>query len=241
VSAWHIRRPHLLREEIRGAGNTTRFRVRTTGFNDRGARVDVATDSLGRITRAVVRGQIWDSIAGRGLADAVVYLEGLGDSIVTDSAGRFELAVADSGTRILAVRHRRAGLLGRAARLPVQLAPRDTATADFSVPSLQAFARTLCGTTWMYSGLAGILLSADSLPLAGLEARISWTPADGGRREERARSGERGVFAVCGDLPTRRELVLRIFDGKRPLTENPVQLPGDGVVWVEVRMPQGAA
>lgn len=240
VSAWHIRRPHLLREEIRGAGNTTRFRVRTTGFNDRGARVEVATDSLGRITRAVVRGQIWDSIAGRGLADAVVYLEGLADSIVTDSAGRFELAVADSGERIVAVRHRRAGLLGRPARRTVLLAPRDTAIADFSVPSLQTFARTLCGTTWMYSGLAGILTSSDSLPVPGLEARITWTTPAGQHREERALSGERGVFAICGDLPPHRELMLRIFDGKRPLTENPVQLSGDGVVWVEVRMPAGA-
>ena len=240
VSAWHIRRPHLLRDEIRGAGNTTRVRVRTTGFNDRGARVDVAADSLGRITRAVVRGQAWDSIAGRGLADAVVYLEGLADSIVTDSAGRFEFAVADSGDRILAIRHRRAGLLGRPARIAVRLAPRDTAIAEFSVPSLQTFARTLCGTTWMYSGLAGILTSADSLPVPGLTARISWTTPAGERREELARSGDRGVFAICGDLPPHRELILRIFDGKRPLTENPVRLAGAGVVWIELRMPEDA-
>lgn len=169
----------------------------------------------------------------------MVYLEGLADSIVTDSGGRFELAVADSGERIVAVRHRRAGLLGRPARRAVLLAPRDTTIADFSVPSLQTFARTLCGTTWMYSGLAGILTSADSLPVPGLEARVTWTTPAGQRREERALSGERGVFAICGDLPPHRELMLRIFDGKRPLTENPVQLSGDGVVWVEVRMPAG--
>jgi hypothetical protein len=122
----------------------------------------------------------------------------------------------------------------------VQLAPRDTAIADFSVPSLQTFARTLCGTTWMYSGLAGILTSSDSLPVPGLEARISWTTPAGERREERALSGERGVFAICGDLPPHRELTLRIFDGKRPLSENPVRLSGAGVVWIELRVPEDA-
>ena len=92
----------------------------------------------------------------------------------------------------------------------------------------------------MYSGLAGILTSPDSLPLTGLGARISWTTPAGERREERAISGERGVFAICGDLPAHRELMLRIFDGRRTLTENPVRLSGDGVVWIELRMPDDA-
>jgi hypothetical protein len=237
VSSWHIRRPQLLREEFRGAGNTTQLRVRVTGYNDRGARVEIATDSLGRITRAIVRGRIYDSIAGKGLEDAIVYVEGIGDSIVTDTAGRFELAVAASGLRVVATRHRRVGLLGRPASLRVLLTPGDTTQADFSVPSLQTFARTLCGTTWMYSGLAGIIITADSAPAPGLEVRISWKAPTGERRDESAESGERGVFAMCGDLPPHRTLPLRVYDGKRPLMEYPVRLTGNGLLWVELRLP----
>jgi len=236
VSSWHIRRPQLLREEFLGAGNTTRVRTRVTGYNDRGARVEIASDSLGRITRAILRGRIYDSIAGKGLADAIVYVEGLGDSIVTDTAGRYELAVAASGSRVVAARHRRVGLLDRPSSRSVTLTLGDTALVDFSVPSLPTVAQTLCGPAWRLSGLAGILFSADSTPATGFDIRIAWRAPTGERREETAQTGQRGIFAICGELPPDRTLPLRVYAGKQPLMEFPVRLSGSGTVWAELRM-----
>jgi len=236
VSSWHIRRPQLLREEFLGAGNTTRIRTKVTGYNDRGAKVEIASDSLGRSTRAIIRGRIFDSIAGNGLQDAVVFVEGLGDSIVTDTGGRYEFAVEASGSHVVAARHRRIGLLGRPSSTRVTLTPGDTAQADFSVPSRPAVAQALCGPVWMISALAGILISPDSTPAIGFDLRIAWRTPTGERREEAAQSGERGIFAFCGDLPPDRSLQLRIYAGRHPLMEFPVRVAGIGLAWGELRM-----
>jgi hypothetical protein len=225
-----------LREEFLGAGNTTRIRTRVTGYNDRGARVEIASDSLGRITRSIIRGRIYDSIAGKGLENAIVYIEGLADSIVTDSAGRYEFAVAASGLRIVAARHRRVGLLGMPSSRTVMLTPGDTTLVDFSVPSLSTVTRTLCGPTWMISGLAGILFGPDSTPAIGYDIRIPWRAPTGERREETAQTGARGIFAVCGELPSNHTLRLRVYAGKQPLMEFPVQLSGNGPLWAELRL-----
>ena len=236
VSSWHIRRPQLLREEIIGGGNTSRFRTRVTGYHDRGAIVEIAADSLGRATRAIVFGEIYDSIAGKGLENAIVYIEGLPDSILTDTAGHYELAVAASGTYVVAVRHRRIGLLGRPGSRTVVLTPGDTAMVDFSVPAPASVAQALCGPGWMVAGLVGILLSADSTPAIGFDIRIPWREPDGARREEIAQTGARGLFAVCGELPPARNLPLRVYAGKQALMEFPLRLTGNSLLWAELAM-----
>lgn len=236
VNSWHIRRPQLLREEIIGAGNTSRFRTRVTGYHDRGATVEVAADSQGRATRAIVFGAIYDSIAGKGLENAIVYIEGLPDSIVTDTAGRYELAVAASGLHVVAARHRRVGLLGHPESRAVVLTPGDTTLVDFSVPAPASVAQALCGPGWMVAGLAGILLSADSTPAIGFDVRIPWRESTGERREATAQTGARGLFAVCGELPVDRVLALRVFAGKQALMEFPLRLTGSGLLWAELTM-----
>jgi hypothetical protein len=244
VSSWHIRRPQLLREEIVGAGNTSRFRVKAVAYHERGARVEMAEDSAGRPTRAVVFGEIWDSIAGKGLENAIVYIEGQTDSIATDSAGRYQLVVAATGPQMVAARHRRVGLLALPSKREVTLFPGDTAVVDFTVPSLPTVARALCGPGWMLSGLAGILFSADTTPAIGFDLRTAWRTPTGGRQQETAQSGARGIFAFCGELPSDQELRLRVYAGKRPLMDFPVRVPPNGTLWVELRMvdeakPQG--
>ena len=240
VSSWHIRRPQLLREEIVGAGNTSRIKVKPVAYHERGARVELAEDSAGRPTRAVVFGRIWDSIAGKGLENAIVFIEGEADSIATDSAGRYQLVVAVSGPRMVAARHRRVGLLGLPSKREVTLSPGDTALADFIVPSLPTMARALCGPGWMLSGLAGILFSADTTPAMGFDLRIAWRTLTGERRQETAQSGARGLFAFCAELPSDQALLMRVYVGKRPLMDSPVRVPRNGALWVELRMADDA-
>jgi len=236
VDAWRIRRPQLVREEVLGADRSPRPRLRATGYNDRGATVEIAADSLGRITRSILLGRIYDSIADRGLENAIVYVEGIADSIVTDTEGRFEFAMIASGSHVVAVRHRRVGLLGRPSGMSVTLTPGDTTVIDFAVPSFEAFGRTLCGATWKNSVLAGILIAADSTPVSGVDLRLTWQASTGERRETRARSGERGDFALCGDLSPNLALWLRVSDGKRLLLERPVLLSEHGVLWLEIHL-----
>src|SRR4029453_19067534 len=87
VDAWRIRRPQLQREEVLGADRSRRLQLRATGYNDRGATVEIAADSLGRITRSILLGQVFDSTVGRGIENAIVYVEGIADSLVTDPEG----------------------------------------------------------------------------------------------------------------------------------------------------------
>jgi hypothetical protein len=237
VDAWRIRRPQLVREEVMGADRSPRPRLRATGYNDRGATVEIAADSLGRITRSILLGRVYDSIADRGLENAVVYVEGIADSIVTDSDGRFEFAMTASGSHVVAVRHRRVGLLGRPTGTSVTLTPGDTTVVDFAVPSFEAFGRTLCGAAGKHALVAGIITAADSTPVSGVDLRLTWKASTGERREARARSGARGDFALCGDFSRNLALLLHVSDGKRLLMERPVLLSERGVLWLEIQVP----
>ena len=106
VSYWYIRMPRLVTNEVyvkHRSGELTRL----AGYVDRGGRAEIATDSLGRIDRALVVGSVYDSLAGRGLAGAVVEVPGTGESIVSDDSGHFALAVAASGDQTVVARHPR--------------------------------------------------------------------------------------------------------------------------------------
>ena len=60
---------------------------------------------------SLVTGQVLDSLLGGPLVGASVSLDGEPDTVSTDAAGRFTLAVHGSGPRLLRVRHDRLGVV----------------------------------------------------------------------------------------------------------------------------------
>jgi hypothetical protein len=237
ISYWHIRMPRLDSAEVRGTGNTHQTIIRLTGYQDHGGRAEVAVDSLGIVDRALVTGQVYDSSTGRGLEGAVLSVRGYRDSVLSDSAGRFVLAVRASGDQTVTATHAKLGLLGEATSHAVLLSLGDSTAVQFAVPPLAAFVKKLCGSTPSgQSGLVGIKWGANGQPAEGLGVRLKWRTASGGTKEERSRDGPRGLYAVC-DLPADRPLPAQLLEGIQPVMEQSVRLEYGKFSWVDLRAP----
>jgi hypothetical protein len=216
VSEWHIRSPW-------GLGRT----------GEQGARVAIAGDSL-RITRAIVAGMVWDSTEGRGLADATVWIEGIPDSIITDFAGGFELAVEDTGARPVRVRHWKFDALGGPPSQAVTLAWGDTARVSF-VAGAPSEAPPFCSSPGE-AGLLAQLTHYDGRPGIGHHVEGSWDAADGNHKEL-VEVQANGLFAFCWRERPRGDLTIRVLRGTRDIVRHAIRPGAAGFKWVEVRIP----
>ena len=232
VNDWHIR---SARFEMTEATVSGRRESRLAGYRDRGARVDLAADSLGRITRSILAGQVWDSIAGRGLFDATVFVEGAPDSIITDPDGRFSMAVPDTGTRVIGARHWRLELLDGIPGKVAELRWGDTARAEFGVPSLATLAGELCVRPEDRAGIIGVIFRSDSTPAAGLDIQGRWDAADG-NHAELVQTRANGLFALCWRSQPVAGVQLRFRTRFRELGRHMVRTR-PGFQWVEIAIP----
>jgi hypothetical protein len=186
------------------------------------------------VDRAVIVGQVYDSVAGGGLAKAFVGVPGTSDSVMTDSEGRFELAVEASGDQTVTASHPKLGLVRGPTSKPVLLSLGDTTVVQFAVPPLTVFVHELCGARRRRSGVVGIAWGADGKPAANLEAVVNWRTPNGGARSERARISPKGLYALC-DLPPDRTLPVWLEDRGYNLLEKPVRLEWAEYRWLDLR------
>ena len=237
VSYWFVRTPALEALEVRGAGNVLRSAARLTGYLELGGRAEIAADSLGSVDRALLMGIVFDSIAGAGLAGAVVRVRGYPDSIVTDGTGQFQLAVQASGDQVVVVSHSKETLIHGGARRPALLSLGDTTRVEFAVASLGALVRMLCGKMPRgRSGIVGMAWEGNGKLADGLGVRISWIASSGGVRVENRSIERDGLFSFC-DLPPDRTLPIQLIDRMRAFREVPVKLEWGEFRFVELRPP----
>jgi hypothetical protein len=238
VSYWHVRAPDQV---VRlGRVSTGRWHPlpRLAGYRDRGGRAELAVDTLGRVNRALLMGEVHDSMASAGLADVIVQVSGVPDSVLTDAAGRFVLAVAASGDQMVTVRHPRLGHLGSPTSLSVLLSVGDTSKVDFVNWSLTTVVRQLCGPAARgHSGVVGVALGQRGEPVEGLKLWMKWRiMAGSGTREELRTTGPRGIFAFC-DLPAGRTLWIRTRDQVRgAVWWTSVTIPAATFQWLELKL-----
>lgn len=233
---WHVRTPWLEESEMRGTGNVRHQVARLVGYLDRGGRVAPAADSTGIVNRAIVTGRVVDSTRDAGLAGAVVKVEGSADSVLTDDAGRFDLAVPLAGDQRLVVRHPKLAVLGVATPWPVLLSVGDTLRVEFGVPSMARIVRSYCGNPKGRAGVIGMVLDANGRPVAGVEVSTSWRPPAGGLKMARDRTTKDGVFALC-DLPADTPLPFAASEGSRPPVGERVELDWEAYRWLDIRLP----
>jgi hypothetical protein len=233
VSYWYTRMPRLVATP-RPAGGSGRPPAALIGFLDRGGKAELASGTDGTLDRAILSGRIFDSTAGRGLADALVRVEGYRDSVFTDGEGRFELALPLSGDQEVVVSHPKLGLLRDRPRRSVLLSIGDTTWADFGVPSVATFVRAFCGSARGEGGLIGLVLLGDETPAPDLDIRVKWLTS-GGTREERDRSNARGVYALCHLTPG-PTLPVRVQDRLRILFEERIRLELHEYRWMDLRL-----
>jgi len=236
VGYWHVRTPDFQVTEVRGTGGVRRDVARHVGYLDLGGRVTIAADSAGMVDRAIVTGRVTDRTTGGGLAGAVIQVGGSAETVVTDSSGRYELAVPVFGERTVTARHPKLGLLRGPPAPTWVLSLGDTTEASFEVPPLERFVRDLCGSAANRSGVIGLVLDAGEVPRGGIEVRAVWRTPGGGLGQARSRSAANGLYALCS-LPGDERVSLRLHRDGQGLAEVPVEVAFRGFRWVDLRLP----
>lgn len=196
--------------------------------------------------RSAVRGVVFDSIAGRPIAGAVVQVAASNPSrfpwtATTDSSGMYRVEGLPAGRYTVGFYHDALMALGlESSTQIVELAGDSTVTADLALPSLGAVVALRCGTRASRTDrgmLVGVMRGASSnAAVAGAELRVNWgaIALDGSSarvvEEEALASVEPdGAYLVCG-LPLDAPLDLRVrAPGYRTITGPVVSIPRSGV------------
>jgi hypothetical protein len=164
----------------------------------------------------------------------VVRIKGIADSVLTDGAGRFSLAVPASGDQVLVIEHPRGFLMSQGTTRPILLSIGDTSRVELAVPSLASMTRSSCGAPVRgRASLLGIAWSAEGTPGRGFQVLLRWGVGRESTREERRDIGAGGLFAFC-EVPPDQTLTLRLLDRVRPLAERALQLQWGAPQWVEL-------
>jgi len=208
------------------------------GYRDRGGRAvplgSAASAPAPIRLSARLEGHVFDSVAGRGLAGAVVRLEGIGDSVLTDADGRFGMD-APVGEHVLRVTHPRLGLVADRSTQLVRLGLQAPTIVTVAVPPPARFAETLCATGAGRAGLLGLALDP-ARPASGLTVRVTWPRVAGGHAEARTEevaSGARGVYAFCA-LEPGRSLTITVLRAGHPLAQMVVTLAPGEFRWLDL-------
>jgi hypothetical protein len=237
VGDWHVRMPRTENDVHHTMERSPIIEPRVVGFVDQGGRVEIAVDGVIPVSRAILRGRVHDSTTGTGLAGAVVAVMGYRDSIFTDATGGFELVLPAVGTQTVTATHPKLGLLRALAAVRTVLSLGDTTILAFAVPSVATFARALCGSVERgRSGIVGVARHPGGQVAEDLEVRVRYSTSSGGFREERARVGPRGTFALC-TLPPDQTLTVRLQDRRIALVERNVRLEWGQFSWVDLGPP----
>ncbi len=203
VGGWYIRMPRIGVREIRG-----RSRYTVLGYVDVGGRVSPQEPRAVTIDpdapRGSLTGIVYDSIRGKGLADATVTLLGTDIETTTDGAGRFAFPEVPVGSHEVAFSHDdpRAWGLG-SAFVAVDVEEGVTSSAYLALPGFRQAARIVC----MGSGndaetvLVGHVSDKNGQPMGNVGMRLSWMErSDSGIPSPRSgeiRTGSDGRYVVC--------------------------------------------
>ena len=209
------------------------------------------------LARFVIRGVVFDSIAGRPIAGAVVQVAASNPSRVpwsapTDSAGTYRVEGLSAGRYTVGFYHDVLMELGlESSTRGVELATDSVVTADLAVPSISAVVALRCGTRANRTDrgmLVGVVRSAAfNAAVAGADLRVRWgaIALDSGQarvvQEEALASIEPdGAFLVCG-LPLDAPLDLRVSaSGYREISGPVVIVPRSGVEHLDVLLADSA-
>ncbi|MFN2317268.1 MAG: hypothetical protein ABR551_01945 [Gemmatimonadales bacterium] len=236
VSEWHVRTPWINIVEFRGARNTYRDVERMQGFIELGGRVEMATAAHADADLSVVTGVVTDSLTGGGIPGVMITVAELGAAI-TDEEGRFTLAVGAAGDQTITAQHPRLALQNQlAAAGTVLLSVGDTTYYEFGSPPLPAVVRAACGNTGNRSGVVGMVVGADHMPVTGLDVRARWSTPGGAAREQRARMQRDGLFGLC-DLPGDETVEVTVSNRAGVVLTEPVTVAFRNFQWVALRMP----
>jgi hypothetical protein len=217
-----------------------------------GAQGQGGRDSVG----STVSGTVYDSLAGRPLAGALVQIAetGKGARVLIDTSGSdggFEIADVPPGSYIIGFFHPALDSLGLGvATRSVEIASAAPTHVAMAIPSASTIRDLLCtpDATADSSGLLiGFIRDADTgAPLAGANVVVMWRElvVDKGIRSERrevpAKANDAGWFALCG-VPTDGPLTARAELGSDATGFIEISVPPHGLLHRDFNIPRGSA
>jgi carboxypeptidase family protein/carboxypeptidase-like protein/TonB-dependent receptor-like protein len=185
---------------------------------------------------AQIVGVVVDSLNGRFLSGAEVFIQGAGATLVTDSRGRFRIDSLAPGTYQVGVFHPLLDTLGiTIATRAFYLGADSSSSIVLSVPSAATIIRGACPIRPRAQGTSAVIgrvTDPETLqPVAGAEVSIAWTEIEvskeaGVRRAPRLlydSTGANGTFKLCG-LPNSMQATLLARRGRSVTAEVPITI-----------------
>jgi hypothetical protein len=197
-------------------------------------------------TATTISGVVFDSLAMRGLSDAMVQIssangQAFTHSATTDSVGRFSFSDVPSGTYLLGFFHPKLDSLALTTQtLRVDVRTDQPVQARLAVPSARTIVRAICGAKAVTDStglLLGYLRGADnSMPRSAGTVSVQWVEViiekNSIRRDvpkAEAKANASGFFAVCG-VPLGAPIMLQAASASDSSGSFEVMLPSSGFV-----------
>lgn len=230
MARWVIRVPRV----VHASGIGPRYQL--AGYEETGGDVRAVLTPEGRAVDhagvARLTGIVFDSTRRVPLAGAHVQIEGTSHYARTDLEGRFTIDSAPTGELVLVLEHPRIREL-RASIAPqrVSLAPGDSTSVRFDIPSLATIGQQRCGRE--AGVLVGHVRDAKRAPRAGAQVTAGWTER-GQMRRDTTSSAEGGHYILCG-LPLTGDVSITAEYGQQA-SRFEILLSAGGVVEREIHL-----
>lgn len=235
VSRWFVRAPLLGRFGRQQVGVLdVASRTDLIGYYEEGGLVSAESGNqaltLGAVRTPVLRGMVYDSVAGEPLVGAVVELRGVsGLADTTSHDGTFELRSPLSGDYTVIARHERIALLGIGnVEQTMTLRPGDSVWVDLAIPAEPTVTRKRCAAVDIAKDrsllIGWVRDSSSGSKIPGASVVVSWetpvlikrgTVVEVGERSGTAdlQADGNGAYAACG-VPRQTEVrLLAAVDG----------------------------
>lgn len=205
-----------------------------------------------------ISGSVYDSLAGKPLAGALVQLVSSGENIArgarsatTGANGEFELSGIRRGKYLIGFLHSALDSLGLSVP-PRLLAVSDSTPAQIAlaVPSATTVRGQLCSQPQADDStglMLGFVRDADSgIPLGGASVVVMWTEIvlqDGIRTERRqvpVKANSDGWYALCG-VPTDGAITALAESGENASGQIEITVPPRGLLHRDFSIPRGSA
>jgi hypothetical protein len=224
VWRWYIRMPRLERYRNTLNGQLGEWQLRITGIQEEGGELlEVRPSGSVRQTVATLYGTIIDSVKGRPLSNARVFISGTSFATTTDSAGAYTLERLPPGIYLVSIMSPVIdSLLIDAPMRDISLNAGERKQVDFGVPSFRTLSNTLCGAPAPDSSsvIVGTVRRDDGAKALGSQVRVEWSdftkPASDQLRIAQAgleTMSAAGRYALCA-IPRDKLLTLQARSDK---------------------------
>jgi hypothetical protein len=193
--------------------------------------------------RGAIRGTVYDSIHGRGLAGATVEIFGTGYRTQTSRTGAFVLDDVPLGEHSLTFFHDDTEAWGLGLPLtPVRVEAEQGGDVRLALPGFRQAARVVCLGTGLEAEavLTGHVVDGEDRGLGNVTLEVAWEIRQSDdrvrTRTQEARTGSDGRFVIC-TLPSEVVLAVRLQIGDRWIDAFGVTLPHHDIVYRRVTVP----